>query len=200
MHVRLYSKPFFAGAANVGASLSLSFMFGGGGTVGSRLRVFETPPGGVAPFPANVIGPPLVDELFDLEGNYHRPLRSNDLVTFRTSDLFFVGIDHDEEAREDSVVATGSVSEDADIFEVTLVEDPDVMQEAAALGGLDPDGPPQAVRLTGRNQNLLSFPLGGGDGPIQIASDAAGPWQIFLVDFVPPFKRRNVPGPRPPIR
>lgn len=182
MRVRLYSVPYWAGLANVGFTLYISYVFTSGGTVQSRTSAYDGTFG--QPLPPNVMGFPRSDEIFTLQGSNHRPLQTGDAIQLLASNGHFVGIDHDEDDRTDSVVANDAQSDLSDTFVVTVVQDPSVSQLLSSVNSFDPCGPPQAITLLGRNQNFLGFPPYS-DGPMDVSSNIAGNSQTFAVDFLP---------------
>jgi len=153
--VRLYSYPYWN--FNDSLSIGLSFVSAGGGEVNTRdLYVFQDG----ASLPPNAIGFPRADEIFVLEGvPGNRRLQSGDAIQLRASDGTFVAIDHDEEDHSDSIVTNDGPG---DTWFVRVVEDQMIV--GAVLGmtnGVDPCGPPQAIRLTGQNGMYLSFRVTG---------------------------------------
>ena len=181
MRVRLFSLPYWAGLANVGFTLYISYVFTSGGTVQSRTSAYDGTYG--QPLMPNVMGFPRSDEIFTLQGINHRPFQTGDAIQFLASNDRFVGIDHDEDDRTDSVVASNAQPDLSNTFVVSVVQDPSVTQLLSSVNGLDPCGPPQAITL-GLNQNFLSFPPGS-DGPMDVSSNIAGNSQTFGVDFLP---------------
>ena len=192
MQIRLYSLPSWAGVANVGFSLYISYVFAGGGQIGSRTVAYDAPYW--QPLPTNVMGFPRSDEIFTV-GTNRRSLQTGDVIHLRASDGNFVGIDHDEEDRNDSLVVNDPTSGLSNEFIVTVVQDPSVTQRLSSLNGLDPCGPPQAVTLLGRGQHLLSFPLD--DGSLDLGGNVAGDPQTFAIDFLPDPMPHRPPRPRP---
>jgi hypothetical protein len=183
MRVRLYSLPHWAGLENVGFTLYISYVFSSGGTVQCRTSSYDGSYG--HPLLPNVMGFPRSDEIFTLQGVNGPPFQTGDVIQLLASNNRFVGIDHDEEDRTDSVVANDAQPDLSDTFAVTVVQDTSTGNLLSSVSGLDPCGPPQAITLMGPGQNFLRFPVTS-DGPMDVDSTIVGSSQTFAVDFLPP--------------
>jgi hypothetical protein len=178
MHIRFYSPPYIGGLRHVGLSLWVSYVHaegGGGGDVTARLvEVFAPWPDD---FGANAIRTPSPDEVFRVEGVSSDRLHSGNRIQLRTSDGHYVGICHDEEFREDSVVATAVQPGASETFMVEFLEN-------RAIDGIDPCGPSYTIALLAPNSNYLSLPWSG-DGPLDCCVDLIGSQQKFVFDYLP---------------
>src|SRR6476659_705793 len=92
IRIRLYSLPYWAGLANVGFTLSISYVFTGGGTVQCRTSSYDGSFG--QPLPPNVMGFPRSDEIFTLKGINRRQFQTGDVIQLLANNDRFVGINH----------------------------------------------------------------------------------------------------------
>lgn len=182
MRVRLYSIPYWAGVANVGFTLYISYVFTGNDLVQCRTSAYDGSYG--QPLQHNVMGSPHADEIFTVQGTSHQPFQTGDSIQLLASNNRLVGIDHDEEDHSDSVVATDTQPGYTNTFLVTVVQDPGVVQLVNSVNGLDPVGPSQAITLSGVDNYLLGFPPSS-DGAMDVGPNLGGNSQMFAVDFLP---------------
>lgn len=191
MNIRLYSVPVFGGAPNVGVSMWVSYVSavggGGGDVIASTIEYDTTDPTG---FMGPVMRGPNPEEIFTVispDGSDVDSLVSGQQICLRTSDGHFVGIDHDEENREDSIVASAVSPGIGEIFTITIMILPSLTTPSLTL---DPNGPSFAVAFMGR-VGYLAFPQST-DGPLDIGSSVLGPQQTFALDLLDPgrFHRR----------
>ncbi len=191
MRIRLYSIPTF----DLGASMSLSFVSAGGGSIQST--TIEIGP----PIPDNAIRLPRADEIFTVQGIARNSLQSGDTIQLLTSDGFFVGIDHDEEDHSDTVIASDTVVGVGNTFTVTLIDDADRNQDLAEVADLDGLAPLQPVAFLGRVGYLGFSAQGDGplelfDAPLDLGSVFATNRSIFALDYVPALPMPNRPHRR----
>lgn len=153
---------------------------GGGGDVLAATEEVTSPAGEA--IPNHAIRNPHPDEVFVVEGVDRDYLATGDRIQLRTADGHYIGLFHNEEDRENDVVATADSPGISETFQVEIIKND---ERNAAAGELDTCGPPITLAFRARSQNYLAFPAAGsGQAPLSCDLPEVGNRQKFMLDYL----------------